>query len=167
MKIPDRHTLLKRGFDAVLIIAVIYALLLATGTIRRGGRFDEGRPAPDFQVQNIQDGEVLSLADFSGKTLVVTFFSTTCPSCKRELPDLHAMKSEAGDEVEFLIVTNDNPRKVAAYMESRDLDFRVAWDDGSAHDAFAVDTIPYNVVISPDGTIRTDVIGALRMSDIL
>ena len=52
-------------------------------------------------------------------------------------------------------------------MESHDLDFHVAWDDGSAHDAFAVDTIPYNVVINPEGAIRADVIGGLRISDIL
>jgi peroxiredoxin len=167
MKLPDRHTLFKRGFDALLIIAVIYALLLATGIVRRGGRFDEGRAAPNFQVQSLRDGKVLSLADFSGKTLVMTFFSTSCPSCKRELPDLDAMKAEAGDEVEFLIVTNDNPQKVAAYMESQDFDFHVAYDSGNAHDAFAVDTIPYNVVITADGDIRTDVIGGLRLSDVL
>jgi hypothetical protein len=69
--------------------------------------------------------------------------------------------------VEFLIVTHDNPQKVAAYMESRDFDFHVAWDNGNAHDAFAVDTIPYNVVITADGQIRTDVIGGLRLSDVL
>lgn len=167
MKLPDRHTLFKRGFDAILILAVIYAVLLATGIVRRGGRLEEGRAAPDFQVQSLRDGKTLSLADFSGKTLVMTFFSTTCPSCKRELPDLDAMKAEAGEEVEFLIVTNDNPQKVAAYMKSRDFDFHVAWDNGSAHDAFAVDTIPYNVVITGEGEIRADVIGGLRLSDVL
>ena len=167
MKLPDRHILFKRGFDAVLILAVIYALLLATGIIRRGGHFEEGRSAPDFQVQSLRDGKIYRLSDFSGKTLVMTFFSTTCPSCKRELPELHAMKEEVGDKVEFLIVTHDNPVKVKDYMESQDLDFHVAYDSGSAHDAYAVDTIPYNVVISPDGSIKADVIGALRMSDIL
>ncbi|MFH1529595.1 MAG: redoxin domain-containing protein [Pseudomonadota bacterium] len=167
MKLLDRHTLFKRGFDAVLIIAVIYALLLATGIIRRGGRFEEGRSAPDFQVQSLRDGKTYGLSDFSGKTLVMTFFSTTCPSCKRELPELHAMKDEVGDEVEFLIVTHDNPLKVRAYMKSQDLDFHVAHDNGGTHDAYAVDTIPYSVVITPDGSIKADVIGALRMTDIL
>jgi len=52
-------------------------------------------------------------------------------------------------------------------MQSRELDPHVAWDNGDAHDAFAVDTIPYNVVITADGAIRADVIGGLRMSDIL
>ena len=167
MKLPDRKTMLKRGFDAILIVAVIYALLLATGIVRRGGRFDEGRVAPDFQVQSLRDDKSLSLADFSGKTLVVTFFSTSCPSCKRELPDLQELKAEAGDDVEFLVITNDNPQRVTAYMAQQRFDFHVAWDNGNAHDAFNVDTIPYNVVIAPDGTVRADVIGGLRSSDIL
>ncbi len=167
MKLPDRHTMLKRGFDAILIVAVIYALLLATGIIRRGGRFDEGRAAPDFQVLSLRDDKTLSLADFSGKTLVLTFFSTTCPSCKRELPDLQELKAEAGDDVEFLVITNDNPQRVTAYMKQERMDFHVAWDNGNTHDAFNVDTIPYNVVIAPDGTVRADVIGGLRSSDIL
>ena len=167
MKLPERHVLMKRGFDVILILAVIYAMLLATGIIRRGGHFEEGRAAPDFKVQSLRDGKALTLADYSGKTLVLTFFSTSCASCKRELPDLREIKAEVGDDVEFLIVTNDNPQVVTAYMQSQGLDFHVAWDNGMAHDAYNVDTIPYNIVINPEGGIQADVIGALRKKDII
>lgn len=166
MKMPERSIIIRRVFDLVLIGALIYAGLLATGVVRRGGRFEQGSPAPELVLRKLPDGANLSLADFRGKPLVLTFFSTSCPSCRRELPDLAEMKAELGDKVNFLVVTNDAPNVVMEYLKKEGLDLALAWDSGTTHQRYQVDTIPYNVVISADGIIKQDVIGGLKLSDL-
>ncbi len=166
MKIPARSKLVKTAFDVALIVLVVWVVLLSFGVIRRGGRFTKGKPAPAVSVLSLENGQQLHLSDFAGKPLVLTFFSTNCPSCIRELPDLEKLKDEAGDAVEVLIVTLDPPKKVRAYMKQQNFSFHVAYDaEGVTHDAYNVDTIPYNVLITADGQIQDDIIGGLKRSD--
>lgn len=162
----DHHLLLKRGFDIVLIVAMIYAALLAFGVVRRGGRFDEGGTAPPFKVMSVQGGKELRLEDYRGKPLLINFFSTDCPSCVRELPHVAEIKSEAGDRLEVLVISNDSPATLASYFKQEGIALPVAYDRGPAHRAYGVDTIPYLVVIDKEGNIQGDYIGGIKWSDV-
>ncbi len=162
----DRHALLKRGFDILLIVAMIYAALMAFGVVRRGGRFAEGGTAPAFTVRSLPDGQELNLADFKGKPLLINFFSTDCPSCRSELPHLAEISEEAGDRLEVLVISNDAPTTLLAYLRQESIALPVAFDPGPAHRAYAVDTIPYVVVIDKEGNIQGDYIGGIKWSDV-
>ena len=163
----DRQVIVKRGFDLILLGALLYAGLLATGVVRQGGRFEQGAPAPEVSLRGFPDGKLLGLADFNGKPLVLTFFSTSCPACKRELPDLEELKQELGDKINFLVVTGDDPKAVASYFKGEGLDLPLAYDPGGrTHSNYGVDTIPYNVVISAKGEIQHDIIGGVQLKDL-
>jgi peroxiredoxin len=162
----DHHLLLKRGFDILLIAAMIYAALMAFGVVRRGGRFVEGGTAPAFKVQSLQEGKEISLAEFRGKPLLINFFSTDCPSCVRELPHLADIKAEAGDRLEVLVISNDSPATLTSYFKQEGIALPVAYDRGPAHRAYGVDTIPYLVVIDKEGNIQGDYIGGIKWSDV-
>ena len=162
----DRHALLKRGFDILLIGAMIYAALMAFGVVRRGGRFAEGGTAPAFKVQSLPDGKELNLEDYKGKPLLLNFFSTDCPSCVSELPHLEEISEEAGDRLEVLVVSNDAPAALQAYLRQESISLPAAYDQGPAHRAYGVDTIPYVVIIDKDGNIQGDYIGGVKWSDV-
>ncbi len=157
----DHHLLLKRGFDILLIAA-----MMAFGVVRRGGRFVEGGTAPAFKVQSLQEGKEISLAEFRGKPLLINFFSTDCPSCVRELPHLADIKAEAGDRLEVLVISNDSPATLTSYFKQEGIALPVAYDRGPAHRAYGVDTIPYLVVIDKEGNIQGDYIGGIKWSDV-
>ncbi len=56
----------------------------------------QGRPAPDFDLQPLGDSAELSRADLEGNGLViVNFFASWCPPCRAEHPTLTAL-AEAG-----------------------------------------------------------------------
>lgn len=162
----DGHVLLRRGFDILLIGAMIYAALMAFGVIRRGGNFAEGGTAPLFTVRALTDGKELKLEDFKGKPLLINFFSTDCPSCRTELPHIQEISQRAGDRLEVLVISNDTPAALLAYLRQESITLPAAYDPGPAHRAYNVDTIPYLIVIDKEGNIQGDYVGGIKWSDV-
>lgn len=54
------------------------------------------------------DGSDMSIADFAGKVMVVNFWATWCPPCRKEMPYLDALKGEiGGDDVDVIAIAMD------------------------------------------------------------
>lgn len=66
--------------------------------------------APDFPVLDA-DGNIVRLSDMFGKPVVINFWATWCPPCKRELPDFDRLCREYGDRVVFMMVNLTDGRR--------------------------------------------------------
>ena len=85
--------------------AILTAGLLLATTMLVGGcseeagliPADEAKPAPRFQRPNLEGGTV-RLADFEGRVVVLNFWATWCPFCKKEIPHLIELKRELGEQ---------------------------------------------------------------------
>ena len=65
-------------------------------------RVYEHAPAPDFSLEDV-DRKVWRLSTLRGRVVIVNFWATWCPPCKRELPSLQSMfKAVADKKVEIL-----------------------------------------------------------------
>ncbi len=162
----NKSAILKRALDAILIVAVIYAALLALGVIRRGSQFAQGAQAPGIVARSLQDGQPGALVDAAGKPTLLVFFSVGCPACRRELPDVEEFKQRAGDKLNVLVVSADSPQDLQAYFKAEQLTLPVGVDSGAAHKAYQVSTIPYSVVIDSEGKVRADFVGGVSWSDL-
>jgi peroxiredoxin len=81
--------------------------------------------AADFTGSTLA-GEPISLSDFRGKIVVITFWSTTCAICQAELPKLNAVIDKyKGHDVVFLGLTTENGDKVASYLRKKSVGFEV------------------------------------------
>jgi peroxiredoxin len=76
-------------------------------------RFKEKKEAPAFTLNSL-DGKPISLSDFKGKPVLVTFWATWCDSCKEELPILEKFSIGKRDQLGFLLIAIDGERKKAA-----------------------------------------------------
>lgn len=77
-----------------------------------------------FMVPDVE-GNAHNFNDFIGKPLIVNFWGTWCPPCRRELPDLKKIYAEykpQGLEIIGLAV-NDTPAKVKSFARKENLDW--------------------------------------------
>jgi peroxiredoxin len=75
-------------------------------------RFQEKKQAPAFTLNSL-DGKKISLSDFRGKPVLITFGATWCESCKEEIPLLEKFGVEKKDQLAVLLIAIDGERKKA------------------------------------------------------
>lgn len=51
--------------------------------------------APDFELTDLK-GDAFSLSQFKGKPVLLNFWATWCPPCRKEMPDLQAFDEKYG-----------------------------------------------------------------------
>jgi cytochrome c biogenesis protein CcmG, thiol:disulfide interchange protein DsbE len=76
-------------------------------------RFQERKEAPAFSLNSL-DGKQVSLSDFRGKPVLLTFWATWCASCKEDIPLLEKFFTGKRDQLAILLITIDGERKKTA-----------------------------------------------------
>ncbi|MEM8702076.1 MAG: TlpA disulfide reductase family protein [Pseudomonadota bacterium] len=86
-----------------------------------------GLAEPAFNVDaelNIPDltGAVHQLEDYRGKTVVVSFWATWCPPCRKEMPTLARLGRELGTDDYAVLAVNvgDRQDKIEAFLNQID-----------------------------------------------
>lgn len=84
-----------------------------------------GEVAPSFSGQAL-DGTLYDLDRLRGKIVLLTFWSTRCPICHSEIPNLNRVaESYRGKDVVFLAVTMENEDKVNPYIKRNPFYFNI------------------------------------------
>ena len=117
-----------------------------------------GNPAVDFTLENT-DGQKVSLSDFRGQVVLISFWASWCPYCRVENPNLVRVYEKFGnDNFEVLGVSLDRTKDAwlqgieedgLEWVHVSDLQ---GWRSGPAAE-YAVRSIPQNVLIDQNGTI--------------
>src|SRR5438067_1498785 len=77
------------------------------------------KPAPDFELKGI-DGKTYKLSEFRGKVVVLNFWATWCPPCRKEIPEYAEIQKEwAAQGVQFIGIAVDEEGldKVRPWLE--------------------------------------------------
>ena len=127
----------------------------------------EGNRAPDFTLYSLEGKEV-SLSDSKGKVTFINFWTTWCPPCKEEMPDMQEFYEEEAKkyDAEILAVnltTNESSSQVVKdFVNENHLTFPILMDiEGQQMEMFAAITIPTTYVIDKNGIIMKKVIGPM------
>lgn len=63
-----------------------------------------------------EDGSEMTLADFNGQYILLSFWATWCAPCRKEMPELSALQTDLGGE-NFQVVTVATGRNPAPAMK--------------------------------------------------
>ena len=112
---------------------------------------------PSFLLRDVVTGDKVDSKNFSGKTLLVTFFATWCPPCIQEIPDLiklHKKYEKKGFSVIALSVDESGLKTVRKLVEKRSINYPVLMADKSTAISFGgVVGIPTSFLINSNGTV--------------
>jgi len=145
------------GIAVIVVMACATVWLMPTGL----------RQAPPL-VGKTLDGRTLTLQQFRGKPVLVTFWATTCPGCIEEMPhliDLYRDLNPKGLEIIGVAMAYDPPEQVRTLAAQRQIPYPIVLDTQAriAREFDNVQLTPTSVLISPDGRIVEYRLGALDM----
>ncbi|WP_186577363.1 TlpA family protein disulfide reductase [Aquibacillus kalidii] len=128
---------------------------------------ESGSTAPNFTLETLE-GERVSLSDYKGKKVFLNFWTTWCPPCKKEMPDMQTFHEQYGDEVEILAINSTGneykPSDVPAFIEKGNYTFNVLLDkDGAVSNEYMIYTIPVTYFIDSEGVIRDKLTGPMTV----
>lgn len=119
-----------------------------------------GQPAPDFQVTGL-DGKTVKLSSLRGHVVLLDFWATWCPPCRKGLPETNRLAQVGGPKgLQVMAISNETHDKVAAFMNQNHYTMPAFLDAGSkAQATYRVDSIPTTVVIDAKGALVAYLVG--------
>lgn len=151
------------------ILSLMFAALLCCGIAHAQGdveattKVKDGMEAPSFSVKMI-DGSTVAMAELKGKVVLVNFWATWCPPCRKEIARFQKdiVERFAGNEdfVLLPIAIDDTEKAVRDFVVRNGYTFPVAFDAGQrVYKQFADKYVPRNFVIGRDGKVAFFTVG--------
>ena len=164
----DRETGRKFGTYYLLVslspLLFVYLLILATacGAPPLKGTDLGKEHAPDFQLSDARGNQV-SLADFRGKVVVLTFMYTNCPDeCPLTAAKLRLVADQLGDamkQVAYITVSvdpqNDTPIAIQQFLQQHLLDGQMRYLIGTQEQLAPVWTSYYVATSSNSSSVTS------------
>ncbi len=130
--------------------------------------------APGEMVQwpavTLLDGTRWTGAQSQDRAVVVVFWSTTCPFCKRHNAHVEKLRlAAAGKPLELLTIARDkDPQAVARYLMRNELNFAVTLDSQPMAAALSMrNLIPLTVTVDRQGRLKQVIPGEMFEEDVL
>lgn len=139
------------------------ALLALIGCTERHAALAAGDPLPSFALTGLMGEAPTSIGAWRG-ALVINFWATWCPPCRSEMPALERLSRRVAVQgVHVIGITVDRDLNLARELvRSQGLTFPMYAEgqQNSLQSVLGVSTLPFTVLVGPDGTIAARVSGA-------
>jgi peroxiredoxin len=120
---------------------------------------DQRREAADFTLTDLE-GKPWSLQGLHGKVVLVNFWATWCPPCRKEMPDLEMLYKQFKDQgLLILAISDEDISKVKPFIAEHNTTYPVLLDpESNVHKLFVVEGIPKSFLYDRDGKLVAEAI---------
>jgi peroxiredoxin len=122
----------------------------------------------DFTLTDL-DGRSWTLKSLRGKVVLINFWATWCPPCRKELPDLQALYGRFKDQsLVILGITNEKPDVVRPFVTRNALSYPILLDpDGKVGERFNTSGIPCTFIYDREGKLAAQAIDMRTMKQFI
>jgi len=119
-----------------------------------------GHLAPDFEVAGL-DGKPVKLSSLRGHVVLLDFWATWCPPCKKGLPETARLaKVGASQGLQVLAISAEQHDPVANFLKGQSYQLPAFIDANRvASDAYKADAIPTTAIIDAKGQLSAYFVG--------
>lgn len=105
------------------------------------------------------DGTSFNLSELQGKRVFLSFWATWCKPCIQEMPSIEQVQKELGEEVVFLLASDESKEQIEAFAKRKgyDLTFVKA---NFALDRLGITGLPTNIILDDTGKQDAFLVGA-------
>ncbi len=107
-------------------------------------------------------GNPLDVSSLKEDVVFLNFWATWCPPCVAELPEITRAYEKHGESVVFLLVTDQEPSVVEAFLETHGYTLPVFYTSSRVPPVFEHRGIPTTYIISREGRIVVKKTGAVN-----
>jgi len=124
-----------------------------------------GDPVKALQLPDLQ-GKLQSLPE--GKVMIVNFWATWCPPCRKEVPSMVKLYHQLRDKgLEIVAISVDKRRDdVVRFVREHGMDFTVLHDkDTQGAASYGVFRYPESFIVNREGVVVQHLKGAVEWTD--
>jgi thiol-disulfide isomerase/thioredoxin len=122
---------------------------------------------PSWELVDLQ-GQSVRSADLEGKVVLLDFWATWCPPCRKEIPGFIELQETYGDDGVVVVgvsLDQGGPAVVARFVEKTGINYAVVMGDSRIVEAFGgIPSIPTTFVIDREGRIVERHVGYVSKS---
>ena len=114
-----------------------------------------GKEAPDFTLEDVS-GKRVSLSSFKGNPVLLNFWATWCPYCRKERGHLNTFYSDYRDKglIILSVSTDSSVNRLREFLKKTPADFIVLSDSKRmVASSYSINGLPTSYLINSDGVI--------------
>jgi cytochrome c biogenesis protein CcmG/thiol:disulfide interchange protein DsbE len=130
---------------------------------------NENKKAAGFTLTGT-DGKIIKLSAFKGKIVIIDFWATWCPPCRRGIPDFIELQKEFGKDLVIIGISTDEQKSdVISFMKTIAINYPIVYgtrEVGRLYGIeYGVDPIPHSFIIDKKGKVVGEHVGLVPKSE--
>ncbi|MEW6536760.1 MAG: TlpA disulfide reductase family protein [Candidatus Auribacterota bacterium] len=134
-----------------------------------GAAYPDLGKAVNFSLPTL-DGSTLQLSDMAGKVVVIDFWATWCPPCRKMIPDLKALYSKYKDkglEIVGISLDEGGVDAVKSFTDNVSITYPIVMGNRDITKEYGyINAIPTSFVVDKQGVIRNKHTGYRSADDL-